>query len=327
LTSSERFTLALPKIFARWSQEGNAEMPALYELDGVASFAGAAFDAGVSVTALEAVMPLHLRYEPDAEAPVDFRAGLDASGARVAGRPIGASLLAISSIQNGDGLRIDGAGNVAGGRFDMLADLDFTRDFYELRARVAEAAFDDIKSSTPPDVQSAAPGRLTARLELAGPLGGSATDVDARRGRLAVTLRDATIASTPIAMRALQLSQLMLPINSALHESDADVVIRGNTATVRSVRIASETLELNGSGTVHIPSLAVALRLYPKGTLPLLSDLIGGLSGVLFAIDVEGTLEDPSVRIAPLPGITEGPAVRTPLPEPKPEPKPEPQTP
>jgi hypothetical protein len=327
LTSTERFTLALPKVFARWSQEGNAEMPALYELDGVASFAGAAFDAGVSVTALEAVMPLHLRYEPDAEAPVDFRAGLDASGARVAGRPIGASLLAISSIQNGDGLRIDGAGNVAGGRFDMLADLDFTRDFYELRARVAEAAFDDIKSSTPPDVQSAAPGRLTARLELAGPLGGSATDVDARRGRLAVTLRDATIASTPIAMRALQLSQLMLPINSALHESDADVVIRGNTATVRSVRIASETLELNGSGTVHIPSLAVALRLYPKGTLPLLSDLIGGLSGVLFAIDVEGTLEDPSVRIAPLPGITEGPAVRTPLPEPKPEPKPEPQTP
>ena len=317
LTSTGRFTLDLPAIEARWPAGGAADYPDLYTLGGEATFAGAAFDAGVGVTELEATLPIALRYEPAAPTPVLLRSTLAAVRAKVVGRPIGESEIEIRSTDGRSGLRIEGAGDVAGGRFDIASDVDFDRDFYEVRARIAEARFDDLRSSTPGSAPpNARPGRLTGMLEINGPLGGTPADVAARRGSLAVSLRDATIASTPIAMRILQLSQLMLPINSSLRESDARLIIQGNTASVDRLRFASGTLELTGSGSIDIPTLGLALRLYPRGTLPILSDLIGGLSRALFAIDVEGTIEDPKVSIAPLPGVTGEPSVRAPLPKP-----------
>ena len=317
LTSTGRFTLDLPAIEARWPAGGAAEYPALYTLDGKATFAGAAFDAGVGVTELEATLPIALRYEPAAPTPVVLHSTLAAVRAKVVGRPIGESEIEIRSADGRSGLLIEGAGDVAGGRFDVASDVDFDRDFYEVRARIAGARFDDLRSSQPSSAPpNARPGRLTGILEINGPLGGTPADVAARRGSLAVSLRDATIASTPFAMRVLQLSQFMLPINSSLHDSDARLIIQGNTASVDQLRLASGTLELTGSGSIDIPTLGVALRLYPRGTLPILSDLIGSLSQALFALDVEGTIEDPKVSIAPIPGVTSAPSVRTPRPKP-----------
>ena len=317
LTSTGPFTLKLPAVEARWPAGGAAEQPALYTLAGEATFAGAAFDAGVGVTELEATLPIALHYEPALPTPVVLRSTLAAARAKVVGRPIGESEIEIRSTDGRSGLLIEGAGDVAGGRFDIVSDVDFDRDFYEVRARIAEARFDDLRSSKPSSgPPNARPGRLTGVLEINGPLGGTTADVAARRGSLTVSLRDATIASTPIAMRVLQLSQFMLPLNSSLHESDAQLVIQGNTASVDRLRFASGTLELTGSGSIDIPTLGVALRLYPRGTLPILSDLIGGLSRALFAIDVEGSIEDPKVSLAPLPGVTREPSVRTPLPKP-----------
>jgi hypothetical protein len=106
----------------------------------------------------------------------------------------------------------------------------------------------------------------------------------------------------------------MLPLNSSLHETEAQLAIKGPTAEIRSVRMSSGTLRLTGSGTMDIATLAVAMRLSAKGTIPVLSELIGGVTGAIFAIDVQGTLGDPKVSIAPLPGITTEPTVTVPLP-------------
>jgi hypothetical protein len=116
-------------------------------------------------------------------------------------------------------------------------------------------------------------------------------------------------------MRVLQLTQLMLPLNSSLQETEAHMTIKGSTADITSVRLSSGTLSLSGTGTMDIPSLAVAMRLSAKGTVPVLSDLIGGVTGAIFAIDVRGTLGEPQVSIAPLPGMTNEPTVTVPLPE------------
>jgi hypothetical protein len=182
-----------------------------------------------------------------------------------------------------------------------------------MRLRVADADYARLRAPSEPS-RAGEGGRVSGFLALAGPMGGPTEGAEPREGTARVSVRDATIASTPIAMRVLQLTQLMLPINSALQRTDAEARIRGDTAEIVSARLSSGTLELTGGGTLDIPSMSVAMRLYPKGTVPIVSDLIGGLTRAIFAIDVSGPIGDPQVSLAPLPGITEVPEVRVPLP-------------
>jgi hypothetical protein len=313
LTTTGRFLLDLPDIDLRWPSSGDPSEPDVYSLRGEARFEGAAFDAGARFTEMQATLPISFRYEPRGAQPIRFDSTLASSGGRAERRWFGRSNASIRSTATGDGLRIEAAGDIGGGRFDIRSLVDFERDRYTLLARLAEAAFDPLRDpSLAPTVHTG--GKVTARLEVEGPMGGTESDIAARTGSLDLAVRDARLASTPIAMRVLQLTQLMLPLNSSLHETEAQLAIKGPTAEIRSVRMSSGTLRLTGSGTMDIATLAVAMRLSAKGTIPVLSELIGGVTGAIFAIDVQGTLGDPKVSIAPLPGITTEPTVTVPLP-------------
>ena len=314
LTTTGRFLLDLSDIDLRWPSAGSAAEPDLYSLRGEARLDGAAFDAGVGFSDMEAELPISFRYEPHAAQPVDFETTLSSTGSKAIGRALGKSTARIVSTPDGRGLLVDAAGELAGGRFDIRSRIDFDTDRYTVLARVAEASFDPLRDPKAPPTASGG-GKVTARLEVEGPMGGTEAATAARTGTLDLALRDARLASTPIAMRILQLTQLMLPLNSSLHETEAHMTIKGSTADITSVRLSSGTLNLSGTGTMDIPSLAVAMRLSAKGTVPVLSELIGGVTGAIFAIDVKGTLGEPQVSIAPLPGITDEPTVTVPLPD------------
>jgi hypothetical protein len=314
LTTTGRFLLDLTDIDLRWPSTGSASEPELYGLRGEARLDGAAFDAGVRFTEMQARLPISFRYEPHAAQPINFETTLASTGARAMGRALGNSNARIVSTPDGRGLVIDAAGDIAGGRFDVRSNLDFERDRYSVLARIAEAAFDPLRDPKAPATARGG-GKVTARLEVEGQTGGTPAAAAARTGTLDLALRDAQVASTPIAMRVLQLTQLMLPLNSSLQETEAHMTIKGSTADITSVRLSSGTLSLSGTGTMDIPSLAVAMRLSAKGTVPVLSDLIGGVTGAIFAIDVRGTIGEPQVSIAPLPGMTNEPTVTVPLPE------------
>ena len=319
LTSTGRFLLDLSDINLRWPSRREPFEPDVYSLQGEARFEGASFDAGARFTEMQATLPISFRYEPRGPQPILFDSTLASSGGRAQQRWFGRSSASIRSTATGDGLRIEAAGDIGGGRFDIRSTIDFERDRYALLARLAEVAFDPLRDpSLAPTVRSG--GKVTARLDMEGPMGGSDADIAARTGSLELALRDARLASTPIAMRVLQLTQLMLPLNSSLQETEAQLAIKGSTAEIRSVRMSSGTINLSGSGTMDIPTLAVAMRLSAKGTVPVLSELIGGVTGAIFAIDVQGTLGDPKVSIAPLPGITSEPTVTVPLPPAEPAP-------
>jgi hypothetical protein len=318
LESTGRFLLDLPAIDLRIAEpsqpaaaasaEGASEVDvALYALGGALRVEDAAFDAGTRVTGLTGELPIAFRYEPLAAESVRFRTALSASRATVLGRAVGRTRATIASRDNGRAISIKAEGDLAGGRFDIASTLDRELNRYDMRLRIADADYERLRepgSSSRPGEG----GRVSGFLSLGGPMG-SAGNGAQREGTARVSVRDATIASTPIAMRALQLTQLMLPINSALQRTDAEARIRGDTAEIVSARLSSGTLELTGTGTMDIPTMSVAMRLYPKGTVPIVSDLIGGLTRAIFAIDVSGPLGDPKVSLAPLPGITEVPEV------------------
>jgi hypothetical protein len=153
-----------------------------------------------------------------------------------------------------------------------------------------------------------APWRTASRLSGSVRIAGSTTgSVDTRTGSGRVAIRNASLASLPVAMRVLQLTQLMLPGSGTISASDAEFTIRGNTAEVTRCELAAGTIQLSGKGTMDIPTFGIGIRLFPRGTLPIVSDVIGGVTNQIFAIDLSGTLSEPKASVAALPGITEMP--------------------
>ncbi|MFM7053064.1 MAG: hypothetical protein ACKOYN_13180 [Planctomycetota bacterium] len=306
LTSAGAFTLALPAIEGRWRPGADLESPDTFTMRGETAFKGASFDCGARIDGVDGTLPFELAYEPRSAAPVRFTATLSAERARVFDRELGAGTTRIATARGGEVLEIAGAGDFYSGRYDLDARVDFERKEYSMRARVADASFArvrDPKAATLPASQ----GRLAGTLTLRGPLGGTPEALAARTGEGRVGVRDATMASEPIAMRVLQLSQLMLPVSGVISACDVDFTVRGAKAQLDRVLLESGTLRLDGTGTVDIPTFAIGLRLFPRGTVPLLSDVVGGVTNQLFAIDVTGTVGEPQVAVAPLPQVVKPP--------------------
>ncbi len=303
--ASRRFELVIDDLGLRWPQNGNAAEPDLYTLRGLVRLEGGSFSAGTRFSEIDGDLPLRLRYEPRGATPIDFQATLNAKGGRVFDRSIGATTATLATRDGGRGFIVDGAGDVAFGRFDLNADLDFDKDSYRARVRVAETDYDALRTDAKPGEQATRnPSRLSGLVNLAGSLSGSA---ETRTGDGRVTIRNATLASMPVAMRVLQLTQLMLPMSSTISATDAEFTIRGNTADVSRVTMNAGTIDLEGKGTVDLPTFAVGLRLFAKGTIPIVSDVIGGVTSQIFAVDVSGTLAEPKASIAALPGISAAP--------------------
>jgi hypothetical protein len=303
--AARRFELVIDDLGLRWPQNGNAAEPDLYTLRGLVRLEGGSFSAGTRFSEVDGDLPLRLRYEPKGATPIDFQATLHAKGGRVFDRWIGATTATLATRDGGRGFTIEGAGDVAFGRFDLNADLDFDKDSYRARVRLAETDYDALRTDAKPGEQATRnPSRLSGLVNLTGSLSGSA---ETRTGDGRVTVRNATLASMPVAMRVLQLTQLMLPMSSTISATDAEFSIRGNTADVSRVTMNAGTIDLEGKGSVDLPTFAVGLRLFAKGTIPIVSDVIGGVTSQIFAVDVSGTLAEPKASIAPLPGISAAP--------------------
>ena len=109
------------------------------------------------------------------------------------------------------------------------------------------------------------------------------------------------MTNSPLTLSIVQLSQLMLPVSDSLEFAEISFTIDGNRMVFDDFYLSSPTLRLDGSGEMSLLDWELALRLYPKGTVPILSDLIGGMTGTLFAINVKGTLGAPEASLEALP--------------------------
>ncbi len=308
LTTDGRFSLDLEDIALRWPSSGSADDPDVYQLVGKALLAKARLEAGLDFDSLDAELPIRLRYEPRASKPVDFTATLDASGGRALDRDFGRSLISLATGPTGETLELAGAGDVAFGRFDLAGSIDFEADTYSARVRIADADYDVLRLGKPMAADTArSNSRLSGIIEFGGRFGEGVDATDSRNGTGKVSIRNATIASLPVAMRVLQLTQLMLPVSSAISAAEAEFRFQGDKADITRCSLSAGTIQLEGSGTLDIPTFGVGLRFFPKGTVPIVSDVIGGVTNQFFAVDVSGPLSDPKATLAALPGIQEMP--------------------
>ena len=245
-----------------------------------------------------------------------FESTLYADRATVFERPMGAAQVRIATDATGEALSIEGAGDFGLGRFDLVAGTDFKANTYRARVRLAGADYavvaDPKRSPERNASNRGSDGRLEGYLEISGPMGSRSEHVAGRTGLGRIAVRDARLADAPIALRALQLTQLMLPLSASLNALDTTFRIEGDTVVIDPCTLTSGTLALSGTGKLDIPTFALAMRFFPKGTMPIISDMIGAVTNQLFAIDIGGTLGEPVSKIVPIPAASAMPEMKPP---------------
>lgn len=150
------------------------------------------------------------------------------------------------------------------------------------------------------------PGRMRGRLDLSGVFGVP----EAQRGVGRVMVVDAKLVEFPLGLSLLQLTQLMLPLSASLERADIEFEVVGDVLTFERFLLASSTLRLEGSGSMSMVDGDLALRFRNRGTLPLVSDILGAVVGdQVFMIDVGGTFKDPKPHLVPIPILAPEPTL------------------
>jgi len=194
---------------------------------------------------------------------------------------------------------------------------------YDLRLSLAHVAVDPILRRVaprrPPDAKEAAaavesstepipappqprPGRLDGDLAVAGAFGRP----ESRIGRGEIRVRDAELYEVPLAMWALQLSALTLPVSTSFREADVDYYIDGNEVIFERLALDSPAMSLKGQGVLNYASQALDMEFNTASKLraPFLTPLWESLRDLFMTIRVTGTLEHPVANLQPRSGST-----------------------
>ncbi|MGI9013229.1 MAG: AsmA-like C-terminal region-containing protein [Phycisphaerales bacterium] len=157
--------------------------------------------------------------------------------------------------------------------------------------------------------------QATAPPEQAGPTGtdgtvyaslaleGTRDSAAERRGRGSVRVVDGTLASNPLTLPLLQLSQLMLPLDASLDYAESSFFLQGNDITIEHFLLEGDALVLAGYGSADFETLDVDLRLRSRGRMGGLSELIASISGQLYGIHVTGPIGETKASIVAMPNL------------------------
>lgn len=165
---------------------------------------------------------------------------------------------------------------------------------------------EDVATSKPEQTKKQAktdPGLVDARISI----GGDSAGIVTRQGRGCASIRQAELARLPIGVALLQITQLSLSLDPIVQRGDFDFTIDQERIQFEKFDLACKDLLLTGEGWLNTESNEIALRLRNRGTMPVISDILGGVTNQLFQIDVRGTISDPIGSLAPLPGLSAPP--------------------
>ncbi|MCZ6612653.1 MAG: hypothetical protein O6941_08445 [Planctomycetota bacterium] len=272
---------------------------------------GASLDAGVKISELDGVFDLHAEYQPGVGTSLDILARAD--HARANGRELTNIEARISLGSDGRVVSIrEFRADMYGGVVTLQASVGLdSGSEYQAAIDLVGVSLEGIvvrDEPTPREPESAPSGgdpptgELYASLRVAGQRGHPET----RRGRGAIRVIHGRMISMPLTLRILQLVELMPPFSGSLDFADLEFYVQRDRIVFERLFLECPTLELVGEGSMSYPGMELDVRFRTRGTVPVIRDLIGGLSDQLFVVEVTGPLGDPQARLIPLPGVRQG---------------------
>jgi hypothetical protein len=142
-------------------------------------------------------------------------------------------------------------------------------------------------------------GRVFGTFRLSGRRG----DENSQRGRGRVRIVEGRMVDMPIVLRLLQLVELMPPVSGSLDFADVDFYVNGGRLVFERLFLECPTLWVFGEGEMSFPGMDLNIRLRTRGTVPVVGDIVGGVSDQLFLVEVTGPVSDPKARLVALPGV------------------------
>ncbi len=148
-------------------------------------------------------------------------------------------------------------------------------------------------------------GSLNAYLQVSGRAG----DDSSRRGVGRVQILDGHLYRLPLIVAVLNVVNLKIPQKDFFHDAHADFYVAGNRVQIDEFRLQSNEIALVGTGTMSLPDYTVDMKLVNLKPLrwaqvPIVEDLVSGVSRNLVELHVTGPLTRPAVRSQPLGGVT-----------------------
>jgi len=155
------------------------------------------------------------------------------------------------------------------------------------------------------DAGAAAGGQLFASLDLAGERGKGFS----RSGRGTMRVVGGEVANLSLTLRVLQLMQFVPPFADTMDYADVEYYVAGDRVVFERILLEipfldRAALQLHGEGEMDFNTFELNTRFRSRGTIPMLSDLVGGLSDRLYQIEVTGPITDPVARVLALPDFT-----------------------
>jgi hypothetical protein len=294
-----RFQLHDCSVSGTWAADAPIMEPDLYDFDGVIEFENAHFTAGTSFDRFDGLSDIHLHTEQEPSGRLASHlvgsiegAHLDVQTRRVTNP--GARL----EMNGDDVLRLrDITGSIAGGRMAGEVEIDLQARSWELELALEDASLEELSHGRDEPTAEGTIGRVLAGIRLFGLV----NDPESRRGRGRILIEDGKMTNSPLTLSIVQLSQFMLPVSDSLDFAEISFTVDGDRLVFDEFLLSSPTLQFFGAGEMSMSDWELALRLSPRGTVPILSDLIGGVTGTLYAINIGGTLGEPEASIEPLP--------------------------
>ena len=290
----------LMSISGRWHPEESIELPRRYESAGEIVFESASLTAASRLEEFDGRCSINSSSSMDD----DLTSLITILDGRLEGESLKIQdrLLANPSTH----LSIDGSnifragdisGEIAGGR--MLGDLQIDLESLKwlLSMDLEDARLEELTKASDAEVASGTQGDLRASFNVTGTI----DQPETKFGRGRIVIQNGRMTDSPLTLSILQLSQLMLPISDSFEFGEIDFSIEADRLRLDELELTSPTIEFTGKGEMSLDSWELAVRLFPKGTIPLVSDLISGVTGTLYAINIKGTLDEPVASVEPLP--------------------------
>jgi hypothetical protein len=270
------------------------------------------FHAGVDFSEVDGTLDLFIDTAPDANPKLDILA--TAMTAKALGRALTNAKAHITLSDDAKRLVVDELrADLCRGVVTARATIGLApASDYTLSIEIAGIDLEDfthVQADQPdhPQNGNGPKGELFGSLSLAG----DRSKPLSRRGRGAARVIDGQIANLPLALRLLQLLELMPPVSGSLDFADVAFFITGDRVVFDRLSLECPTLQLLGEGEMDFNTLELDLQFKTRGTLGLVREVVAQISDRLLAIVVTGTLSDPKVTIVPLPAVSSAPTPNT----------------
>ena len=162
-----------------------------------------------------------------------------------------------------------------------------------------QAARRSAGGEVPPFEADATPDGSRGMVDFGVTLTGITSMPESRRGRGTASVGGGRVASMPLVVPLIRISNLQLPVNERLDYAQADFFVQGNNIEFEQAWISSPGVELVGYGSMQWPQATVDVRVRgsSRTRIPIVSKVMDSIRNELFTARVTGPVWEPKIGL------------------------------